>query len=121
MNNLKQIERLRKMHQLIKNENTVTPKELGRKLHVSERQVYLILDQLRDMDAPVMYDRKNHSYYYDGSFDLYVNISVQVMQGEKLLHIYAGSSLVHFIRKLQGECSSPSYLSFIRSNFQFAS
>ena len=121
MNNLKQIERLRKLHQLIKHEKTGTPKELARKFHVSERQVYLILDQLREMEAPVRYNRRINSYYYEGPFDLSVSISVKVMQGDKLLHIYAGSSLVHFIRKLQGECSNPNYLSFIKSNFDFAS
>ena len=41
MNNLKQLERLRKTHQLIKFETTGTPSELSEKLHISVRQTYL--------------------------------------------------------------------------------
>ena len=120
MNNLKQIQRLRRIHQLIKNERTGTPKELSRKLNVSERQVYMILDQLREMDAPIKYNRRSSTYYYDDSFDLFVNVSVQVMQGEKLLHIYAGANFVQFVEILQGRCSKPDYLDLVKSRLEIA-
>lgn len=90
MKTLKQLERLRKAHKLIQQENTGTPKELSIKLHISERQVYNILDQLKEMDAPLLFSRKSNTYYYCYDFDLLVNISVQVLINNELRTIYAG-------------------------------
>ena len=120
MNNLKQIQRMRRLHQLIKAENTGTPKELSRTLNISERQIFMILDQLREMDAPIKYNRRARTYYYNDSFELYINISVQVMQGEKLLHIYAGANFVQFVERLQGRCSRPDYLDLVKSRLEIA-
>ena len=91
MNNLKQIQQLRKLHLMIKQEATGNPKMVAKKMHVSERQVYNLIEQLRTMDAPVRFNRRANTYYYTNNFELLVNISVKVIQGEEVLHIYAGS------------------------------
>ncbi len=115
MKNLKQLERLRKIHQLIKLENTGTPKELAKKLHISERQTYLVLEQLKEMDAPVMFNRRTATYYYKHNYELTIHISIQVMAGEKLMNIYAGRQLSTYIDSLQGSCSRPNYLRYIKA------
>ncbi len=58
MNNLKQLERLRKVHKLIKLENTGTPGELAQKLRISTWQTYLVLEELKEMDAPIQFNRR---------------------------------------------------------------
>ena len=40
MNSLKQLERLKKAHSLIKSECTGSPSELAKKLHISVRQTF---------------------------------------------------------------------------------
>lgn len=115
MNNLKQLERLRKTHQLIKHENTGTPKELAEKLHISVRQAYLVLEQLKELEAPVLFNRRTATYYYQHDYELTIHISIQVMAGEKLMNIYAGRQFSDYIDSLQGSCSRPGYLRYIKA------
>lgn len=90
MNTLKQIERLRKVHELIKTQNTGTPESLAQKLQISERQVFNCIEYLKELDAPVLYDRKAHTYFYETPFELLVHVSVQVMVQNELRNIFAG-------------------------------
>jgi predicted DNA-binding transcriptional regulator YafY len=120
MKNIKQLERLQKIHKLIKSENTGTPAELAGKLHISPRLTYLLLEQLREMDAPLSFNRRTKTYYYHGSFELSINISIQVLSGEKLVHIYAGTSFVNFVASLQGKCSRQNYFSYIKTKLDVA-
>ena len=115
MNNLKQLERLRKTHQLIKLETTGTPSELSEKLHISVRQTYLILEQLKEFDAPLKFNRRTKTYYYEFDFELTINISIQAMAREKLTNIYAGQSFSNYLFSLQGRCSKAQYLSYIKT------
>ena len=94
MKTLKQLERLRKAHKLIQQQHTGTPAEFANKLHISERQLYNILERLKEIDAPLLYNRKTNTYYYQHDFDLLVNITVQVLVHEELKTIYAGQILL---------------------------
>ncbi len=79
MKTLKQLERLHKTHKLIKSEKTGSPFELSRKLHVSEREVYRIIEYLKDIDAEVSFSRNSNTYYYKNDFELYVDVSVKTI------------------------------------------
>ncbi len=94
MKTLKQLERLRKAHKLIQQQHTGTPAEFAGKLGISRRQLYHIIEYLKDVDAPVLYNRKTNTFYYSYDFDLLVNISVQVLIKEELKTIYAGSFIL---------------------------
>lgn len=114
MKNLKQIERLRRIHVLVKNQNTGTPNELAQKLSISIRLLYCLLEQLKEFDAPLSFNRRSKTYYYTDDFDLNINISIQVMTSEKLVQIYAGHSFSKYVTALQGGCSKPNYLSHLK-------
>lgn len=118
MNNLKQLERLRTAHRLIKLENTGTPGELAQKLHISTRQIFLVLEQLKEMDAPIQFNRRTRTYYYKREYELTINISIQVLAEDKLLNIYAGSRVSKYIQALQGSCSKPNYLSYVKTKLE---
>ncbi len=94
MKTLKQLERLRKAHKLIQQEKTGTPAEFAKKLYVSERQLYITLEKLKDLDAPIYFNRKRNTYYYGFDFDLLVSVTVQVMVKEELKTIYAGCTIL---------------------------
>ncbi len=79
MKTLKQLERLNKVHKLIKLENTGSPFELSKKLHISEREVYRVIEYLRDIDAEVSFSRNSNTYYYTNDFELYVDVSVKTI------------------------------------------
>ena len=95
MKTIKQLEQLRKAHQLIKQENTGTPSEFANKLNISNRQIYNITDYLKEIDAPIEYNRKTETYYYTTTFDLLVNVSVQVLIEDEVRNIYAGSTFLN--------------------------
>ena len=90
MNSIRQIERMRKVHHLILQAKTGSPTALAERLHISERQLYNVLDRLKEIGAPVNFNRKTNTYYYNQHFDLIVNVSVQVLIEEELKTIYAG-------------------------------
>jgi len=66
----KQIQQLQQIHQLIISEQTGTPKEFARKLGISPRRLYDILDELKSRGAPIAYSRTIKSYFYNKKFQL---------------------------------------------------
>lgn len=115
MKSLRRIQQLRKLHGMIKLESTGSPKEMARRMSVSERQLYHLLEQLREMEAPIRYNRRVNTYYYAEEFDLLVNVSVQVIQGGQTTSIYAGRKFSEYVHKLQGSCSGGGYLSYVKT------
>jgi len=95
MKTLKQLERLRKAHKLIRQSKTGSPKEFASKLNISKRQFYNILKYLKEIDAPIEYSKKIKTYFYTSSFDLLINISVQVLIEDEIRNIYAGSTFLN--------------------------
>lgn len=78
MNSIKTLARLEKLHRLIHQEKTGTPKELATRMHLSERLVYNLIDRLKDYDAVIAYDRSRKTYYYTEEFVFCVNLSLSI-------------------------------------------
>ncbi|WP_445737410.1 HTH domain-containing protein [Mariniflexile sp.] len=111
MKNLKNLERLQQLHQRIVQENTGTPKELSTLMNISERALYKLIEQLKDLTAPICYNRCSNTYYYNGDFELEINISVTALSNNEVIKVFGGS---YFLKKntlLQGLCSEPVYIS----------
>jgi predicted DNA-binding transcriptional regulator YafY len=62
---LKQIERIERLHSLIRLKATGSPNECALKLQISERQLYNTLDLMRQLGAPIYFDRTNYAYCYE--------------------------------------------------------
>jgi predicted DNA-binding transcriptional regulator YafY len=91
MKNLKILERLQQIHNLIATENTGTPNELANLMQISERSVHSLLGQLKDYNADISYSRSRKTYYYCEDFDLQVSISVAVLTNNEVTQIFGGS------------------------------
>ncbi len=67
-----QLERLKRIDQLIRIKGTGTPAQLAQRLGFSERTVYDYLNMMKDMGAPIKYCNFRQSYYYeqDGNFQI---------------------------------------------------
>ena len=63
---------LLRMHELIQQEHTGTPDGFAELLRISRRQLYLMIDILKDYGALVDYDRCRQTYYYQESFEITV-------------------------------------------------
>lgn len=91
MNFIKQIKRITKMHKLISSEKTGTPEVFARKLCLSRSQLYNELDMIKELDAPVKYCKKRESFYYETSFELILNFSLQIIKDDESREIFGGS------------------------------
>ena len=94
MKNLKTLERLQQLHNLITSENTGTPKDLANLMLISERRVHHLIEELKEINAPISYSRKNKTYCYEENFDLKITISVTVMNKNEVTQIFGGSYFV---------------------------
>ena len=91
MKTIKSLERLQQLHRLIEKERTGSPKELARKMNISERLVYLLIEYLRDYNADIRYDRGRKTYYYYEEFQLDIQISIAVINNNERTEIFGGS------------------------------
>ena len=80
MKTIKNLERLQLIHSLIKIENTGSPSELAKRMRISERLVYNLIEQLRDYKTSISYNRGRKTYYYCEDFQLMVNM--RLLQGD---------------------------------------
>ncbi|HMB63018.1 MAG TPA: HTH domain-containing protein [Eudoraea sp.] len=94
MNSIKNLERLQQIHFLIENESTGSPKELASRLDISERSIYLLMEQLKDFNAHISYDRSRKTYYYKNEFKLQVQVSVSVSNNDEVTEVFGGSYFV---------------------------
>ncbi|QDO93462.1 HTH domain-containing protein [Formosa sediminum] len=91
MKNLRTLERLQQLHNLISNENTGTPEELSELIGVSKRSVHSLIKELKDYEANICYSKSRKTYYYCNDFDLQVSISVNVLTDNEVTKIFGGS------------------------------
>ena len=63
--------RLEYLDYLIRTKATGSPRVLAQKLNISRRTVFEYIEILKSLEAPIVYDRHNETYYYAerGSFN----------------------------------------------------
>ncbi|UTW63003.1 hypothetical protein KFE98_02255 [bacterium SCSIO 12741] len=64
MSMIKAVVRLRKMDSLIRREATGSPEEFARKMEVSLRRLYELIEEVKSMGVPITYSRCKKSYRY---------------------------------------------------------
>jgi predicted DNA-binding transcriptional regulator YafY len=81
---LEQIERINRLHELIKHRRTGTPSVLANKLNLSTSMVYKLIDELKLRDAPIVYSRQLGTYYYSRSFQIKISIDFKTVTEEEM-------------------------------------
>jgi hypothetical protein len=71
------LDRICFIHKQIKEEKTGKPEEFARLLNIKKRQLNNIIEEFKIRGANILYDRKNHTYYYENNFILEVKIEVK--------------------------------------------
>lgn len=69
------IDRMHRLHLMIKREATGSADEFARRFNLKKRQLYYILDEFKDFGADIRFSRIKNSYYYGNDFDVKVTIS----------------------------------------------
>lgn len=79
---LKTVQQLEHLNYLIRTHSTGNPSAFASRLQLSERQLYRLIEELRDLGFPIRYSVKQHFYYY--SEDVELTISARV-NGKKII------------------------------------
>jgi predicted DNA-binding transcriptional regulator YafY len=90
VNFIKQIERLILLNKLIIEQQTGTPEDLARRLNISPRQAYNMLEMIRDMGVDVRYSKKSQTYYYENCSGLRIQFSLKALNSEEEKTILGG-------------------------------
>lgn len=78
------LNRIERLDALIRHKSTGTPKELARKLDISERWLYKLLDELKmELDCPIQYDTYRQSYVYKQPGSILIGFQKKLSQEEK--------------------------------------
>ncbi len=82
---IEKIRRIERVNALIRRKATGCPTNLARKLEVSERCVYRVIDDMKTMGFPIKYCRLRETYYYTKNIE--VNISFEINDLDMPLHL----------------------------------
>jgi predicted DNA-binding transcriptional regulator YafY len=66
------IERFKRIDQIIGNKSSGTPAQLAARLDISESTLYEFIAVMKELGAPIQYDKVAQRYYYveDGYFNI---------------------------------------------------
>ena len=91
MKAFEQMADLKLLNKLIAQEATGTPEELAARLKLSRRQLYNLIDLMKDWEAPIKYNRSRKTFYYACKFDLNILVSVEVIKEDEQTVVYGGA------------------------------
>ena len=69
MNLIERIETLERIHELIRRKRTGTPTHFAEKLGMSKRSLFMYIDLMRTMGAPIEYCKNTERYSYSHDVD----------------------------------------------------
>lgn len=84
MDLLEKINLIKRLDNLIRRKATGTPKELSVKINISERQVYNIINEMKNMGAPIAFCQKTKTYYYKRSVSFKFGFLLEESSYEKI-------------------------------------
>ncbi len=90
----KQLERTRRIHQLIKFRRTGTPKSFADKLGISLSLLYRLLGELKEMGAPIHYCHIRQSYAYYEHVELKLGFFAREMETTALRSVSGGGRVI---------------------------
>lgn len=90
MTALKFIDRMERLHLLIKRKGTGSPQQLATRLQLSESSVYEYIKTLKAMGGPIIYDFYRQSYVYEKPCSLALRYHVEPLVEEESRRAQAG-------------------------------
>lgn len=92
-----EIYRINNLHKLIQCRHTGTPLELADSLRISKRQLYNVLDELKELGAEIGYSRSGYTFYYKNVFDMDLHCKIYTMSAEDEIKVESGYVSKHFL------------------------
>ncbi len=90
------IERIEKMHCLIKAKRTGTPDEFAAQLGISRSRLYEIIEELKSRGAPIAYSKASTTFYYEYPFDISLGCTMKPLSRKELVEENGGNLFPFF-------------------------
>ena len=103
---IRKIYLLERIDALIRRKGTGSPKDLARRLEVSERHVYKLLDYLKSMGAEIAFNYCSNSYEYHNADQF--QFCIGLTKGNQL-KTKGGQTFLQFFSPLHNLCSERTY------------
>ena len=87
----KYFNRVQQLHTLLKSKATGTPRELAKKLKLSERQTLQYVRELKDSGIPIAFCKHKKSYYYEK--EVIFKFEFRILSPDELQNREGGRSL----------------------------
>jgi len=84
------LERIEKMHCLIKAKRTGTPDEFAAQLGISRTRLYEVIDELKSHGAPIAYSKASTTFYYEYPFDISLGCTMKPLSRKELVEENGG-------------------------------
>lgn len=88
------IERIKRMHDLIRYKRTGKPDQFARKMGLSESMLYNMLKELKQLGAPIAYCRYRESYEYMHPVEFRVGFIPPSVASQELQAINGGATVL---------------------------
>ena len=93
---IKQIERLQLLNKLVREQCTGCPEEFASRLGVSRAKLYLILEELRDQNICIRFNKRINSFEYENCRGIALEFDFRVLHKEEEKKINGGKILNFF-------------------------
>ena len=103
---IEQLRQIERVDQLIRLKATGKAKDLAERLEMSERNVYYLMNIIRELGVEVYYCEYSNSYRYKGNF----RIQFLIKSIDNSGNITGGEKKVNIFSLLQNLCSEPAHL-----------
>lgn len=90
------IERIEKMHCLIKAKRTGTPDEFAFQLGIRRTRLYEIIDELKSRGAPIAYSKASTTFYYEYPYDIELTCMMQPLTEDEMVEVDGGKIFPFF-------------------------
>ncbi|MHA7130672.1 DNA-binding protein [Algoriphagus namhaensis] len=93
---IRQIERLQLLNKLVREKRTGTPDELAKRLGVSRAKLYLILEELRDRNVFIKFNKRINSFEYEACKGINLEFTFRILRQDEEKRINGGKFLNFF-------------------------
>ena len=84
------IQRVQRMHQMILHKRTGSPAEFARKLGVARSTVYVLINELKELGAPIIYCKHRQSFRYLYTVEFHAGFTSNELSHRELRQVSAG-------------------------------
>jgi predicted DNA-binding transcriptional regulator YafY len=95
-----QIDRIEHIHYRIRSQSTGEPNSFAEKLNLGRRQLYNLLDELKDYGAKIRYSRTRQTFFYERPFQLAIKVEMKTLSEAECEDIFGGR-IVGRIRSIE--------------------